>query len=222
MRHIITLALLLIASIATANDWALIVESKPVASWALTCEPIVESGESFELVQSIPRARRALLFTASWCGPCQQMKRDTLPPLVERGWKIGESNTDHIQVIDSDDFPGLMKRWNVSRLPTLIYLEGETEVRRSVGYQSPHAVGQLFDPPAVQAASAYSARWTFPGSGRADLINHLASEHNYTVESLERMTTDQLSQIHDNDHDNTTTRRTTRRFSLQSVLFGGN
>lgn len=211
MRHIVTLLTLFVTANAAASEWALIVEPRPVAAWALACEPI----------EAAPRARRAMLFTAAWCGPCQQMKRDTLPPLAKSGWRIGDSTSDHIQVIDSDSNPALMQRWHVSRLPTTIYIEDEAEVRRVVGFQTPVQIGELFDPPAKQTAAAtYAARWTYPGSGRADLIRHLADEHNYTVESLERMTTDQLSRLHDTDHDSTT-RRPARRLSLQSFLFGG-
>lgn len=229
MKYVLGFLAILCPAILYGNDWALIVEQKPVSAWALTCEPVNQDdaqAQAHALIRSIPRTRRALLFTATWCGPCNQMKRDTLPPLRERGWLVGDQSSDHIQVIDADEFPGLVKLWNVTRFPTMIYLENESEANRAVGVQSPHDVGRLFDR-AVQSATAqksssYQARWTFPGNGREDLIAHLASEnHNYTIESLRSMTTDQLFQLHDSDHDKGV-RQTRRRFSLPFISFGEN
>lgn len=78
------------------------------------------------------RSERVLFFTADWCGPCAETKRE-FPKLIELNWKIGTSDSSHFQVVDHDSSPGLVKKWQVSQLPTLIRISEGRELRRSTG-----------------------------------------------------------------------------------------
>lgn len=65
-----------------------------------------------------------LKFTASWCGPCQQLQ-PSLDALANQGWTI--------QSVDTDQRPDLAQHFGVQDLPTLVILSGDQEVDRIVG-----------------------------------------------------------------------------------------
>lgn len=87
---------------------------------------------------------RILCFTASWCGPCQAMKRDVYPGLVAAGWKIGEGPSNHIEFVDVDAHPELAAKWGVATLPTFIRVSHGQEVRRLVGQADKAGIGRVF------------------------------------------------------------------------------
>lgn len=60
---------------------------------------------------------RWLLFTASWCKPCQVVKKN----LKEEGFKFGK--TEKVQLIDVDDYPKIKRDFKVRVLPTFIRLK---------------------------------------------------------------------------------------------------
>lgn len=63
-------------------------------------------------------------FSASWCGPCQQMA-----PMVERLARQGFS----IRSVDVDQRPDLKARYNITSLPTFVLIVDGKEVERRVG-----------------------------------------------------------------------------------------
>lgn len=67
--------------------------------------------------------RRGIYFGATWCGPCQWVKANTLPQL---------SNFT-IEQVDADRNPQLLQRYGIVSLPTLVIIEGDREVDRIVG-----------------------------------------------------------------------------------------
>ncbi len=78
--------------------------------------------------EKIKEDRVLVDFFATWCGPCKM-----LAPIVEK------LANDHPEItvlkVDVDEAPELAARYNVSAIPTLLYLEKGALVRQSMGYQ---------------------------------------------------------------------------------------
>jgi thioredoxin 1 len=69
---------------------------------------------------------RVLRFTASWCQPCK-----TLAKNLE-----SVNNNIPIEVIDIDVHSDLAVDYGIRSVPTLVMLDGNTEVKRFVGVKS--------------------------------------------------------------------------------------
>ncbi|MDZ4851616.1 MAG: thioredoxin domain-containing protein [Pirellulaceae bacterium] len=65
-----------------------------------------------------------LSFTAKWCGPCQEIG-PSLAKLTEQGVLIRQ--------VDVDAEKGLVQRWKITALPTMIVLQKGREVDRFIG-----------------------------------------------------------------------------------------
>lgn len=69
---------------------------------------------------------RILRFTASWCQPCKQLSL-----------LLDDLNVHlPIEVIDIDIYPEHAVDYGVRSVPTMIKLDGNTEVKRMVGVKS--------------------------------------------------------------------------------------
>lgn len=117
------------------------------------------------------RSERILFFTADWCGPCQQFKAESLPPLLAAGWSVGPLPSNTIQILDADANPDLVRRYQIEGLPAFVRVSGGRELRRITGKVDQWAIGRLFygepDAPApVQPRS----------SQRSGLLNFLFEE----------------------------------------------
>lgn len=69
---------------------------------------------------------RVLRFTASWCGPCKSLSSmlDEINPLIP------------INTYDIDEDPNLAIDYGIRSVPTMIKLDGNTEVDRKIGLMS--------------------------------------------------------------------------------------
>src|SRR5688572_8578225 len=72
-------------------------------------------------------------FTASWCGPCKKMEKDTWAASEVRAW-IGE-NAIAIQ-IDVDEERVLAQRFRIEAMPTVVAVRDGQEFDRAVGYRN--------------------------------------------------------------------------------------
>lgn len=69
---------------------------------------------------------RVIRFTASWCGPCKQLSA----MLKEIEVAIP------IEVVDIDEKSEYAAEFGIRSIPTLVMLDGNTEVKRKVGMMS--------------------------------------------------------------------------------------
>jgi thiol:disulfide interchange protein len=114
--------------------------------FALTAVPTVAADEAkpsdkaesgkIEWAKSIPETSEKpvlVYFTASWCGPCQVMKKEA--------WAdesiIDVADNYNMVMIDIDENPEVSKKHQVRGVPTMIALSNDKEEQdRMVGYAS--------------------------------------------------------------------------------------
>ena len=66
-----------------------------------------------------------LYFSASWCGPCR-----ALGPIMNQ-----VSSEVPVQKVDVDSEYELAQKFNVRNIPTVVLVNGDSEVKRFVGVQ---------------------------------------------------------------------------------------
>ena len=70
--------------------------------------------------------KKILRFTASWCQPCKGLEMN-----------LNSAKLDlPVEVIDIDEDEDLATQWQIRSVPTLLMLDGETEVKRNSGVVS--------------------------------------------------------------------------------------
>ena len=69
---------------------------------------------------------KIIRFTASWCQPCKQLSQ--ILSTIETSMPI--------EVIDIDESPDLAGEFGIRSVPTMIMLDGITEVKRMSGMRS--------------------------------------------------------------------------------------
>ena len=82
-----------------------------------------------------------LIFSATWCGPCQNMHRNVWPVLEKDG------SLEHLDVhyVDVDENPQFTRQWKVSSMPTVVLARNNpdgtaSEINRFVGMRSANSV----------------------------------------------------------------------------------
>lgn len=73
-------------------------------------------------------------FTASWCGPCQTMKKQTWPDAGVVSWV--KANATAV-LVDVDAHQREAGAHNISGIPAIVVFRGNKEVGRSVGLLGP-------------------------------------------------------------------------------------
>lgn len=77
-------------------------------------------------------------FYATWCGPCQMMA-----PILEQ---VNQQLGNRVQVvkIDTDKYPEIASRYQITALPTLVLFRGGQPVNRIEGVmQAPQLIQHL-------------------------------------------------------------------------------
>ena len=75
-------------------------------------------------------------FYADWCGPCQ-----SLAPVLER--VAADLPQGRIVKVNTDHSPGLVARYNIEALPTLLVFNDGREVERTMGFQDEQGLRRL-------------------------------------------------------------------------------
>jgi thioredoxin-like negative regulator of GroEL len=74
--------------------------------------------------------KKILYFTASWCQPCK-----SFAPIMEQ-----VSRTVKVEKIDVDALPNIASAYNIRSVPTVVILNGNTEVGRFTGARPAQSV----------------------------------------------------------------------------------
>lgn len=91
-----------------------------------------------------PRYPRALYFTATWCPHCQVGKNDFGPRLKAADWQLDETDRAHVQFVDADAHPDLVKKYGVVSLPSVVLLTDENTYSSAVPYINQQSLTSLF------------------------------------------------------------------------------
>ncbi len=69
-------------------------------------------------------------FTATWCGPCKSFKANTL---ADAGVKKELEDNFHFYLMDTDDEPGLAKKFGIGSIPNIKVIDSNENVKASGG-----------------------------------------------------------------------------------------
>jgi thioredoxin-like negative regulator of GroEL len=98
-------------------------------------EPFADLDHDAAIAQAAKEQKLCLIdFTATWCGPCKKMEKDTWADAGVREWLA--ANAIAIQ-IDTDEEPELAERYEITGIPCVIAIRDGKEFDRSVGYRDP-------------------------------------------------------------------------------------
>lgn len=150
-----------------------------------------------------------VVFTASWCGPCQQWKQNERPKL----------NGVTITTVDIDK----EKQWGVGTVPSFWIVDRETRkpIKKLTGYTSADTLldALLAEPPKAKSSSALFGRIGTSHESRQTLISHLLTDGihkgRHTLAELESMSDQQLSDLHDREHSQATGSASTTRWTIK-------
>ena len=76
---------------------------------------------------------RLLYFTASWCGPCQQMKRTTWASK-----EVAAALKDYIPVkVDADEYTAMGSQYKINLIPAFVLVDNSGKaIKQASGYMS--------------------------------------------------------------------------------------
>ena len=133
------------------------------------------------------------LYGASWCESCR-LALDQLS---------GAETPFEVKYID--DNSGKHPSW-VDTLPTF-HWRGRDGWRQSSGWPGVSAFVEMWRASVSERDEQASVEWTFPGTNRFDLIDHLRNHPNHRAEfsavDLEALSFDQLKKLHSQHHNET-------------------
>lgn len=195
--------------------------------------PADAKGSTAEL-RVAPRNPRVLFITAKDCEPCDKEVARLRQPggvfegMRSIGWKIGETPDNHIQIVDRDSIPDLVRQLNVREFPTVACIN-DGEIIRSFkdGCSTPldawtfgwlmkgqNERPQAAIPEAIRVATTgqYTLRgnhWSIDGDWnptQAAVINHLRGPnhgHQITANNwqIESWSYEELRSLHDDLHE---------------------
>jgi len=103
-------------------------------------EYVTELNES-DFDQAVMETGKVVLvdFWAPWCGPCR-----TLEPIIDA---IAEQYAGHARVVklNVDDHPGVLQRYGIQVIPTLILFENREEKDRIIGAASRDTIARAIE-----------------------------------------------------------------------------
>jgi thiol-disulfide isomerase/thioredoxin len=100
-----------------------------------------------------PREPRLLFFMADWCGPCHAGMNQFIPWCKPSGYVIDETDRAHIQLVNVDKRPDLVKKYGVVSIPAVVLVDGEGD-HKPVTFTTKEAMVGLFFQKRAKSLSA--------------------------------------------------------------------
>lgn len=88
--------------------------------------------------------QQVLFFTSKTCPPCTQWKENEKPKLETLKFVVSTEEKAHVLIVDSDENPELVARYNVTALPSFVKLERGRETFRYIGYTPAQTIANLW------------------------------------------------------------------------------
>lgn len=177
---------------------------------------IFQSAELFPVTkqEEKPAAKESdrylVVFTASWCGPCQLWKANERPKLQRVA----------ITTVDIDE----QKQWGIDRVPAFWIVDRETRkpIKKLTGYRAAdellQEVNSVAETPVKSGGQIYGRVGTSHES-RQTLINHLLTDGihkgRHTQAELDAMTDEQLDALHNQEHNQSAGTPANTRWTIQ-------
>lgn len=182
----------------------------PTGKYAVQSPQVLENVVEIKKEGQHSQRRYLACFSASWCGPCLDWKRNVLPRLKAAGY--------HVELIDMDLPSSRQYQDNIPRYPGFVVCDwsGKWLSDATIGSISfetaQQMLGTVSKPKAtvvtassvVPVSSIYNGKRGSSHENRSTLINHLLSEGIHAGRrsraTLEAMTDSQLDALHNQDH----------------------
>ena len=101
------------------------------------------------LMRDGSRYKQILLFTAYWCGPCQQFKNNEIPKFnMNSKWIVNESKNAHIRIVDIDkkENQPLMQKYKKTRvIPEFVKIINNKFVSNKTGFRTAKQIGEWYN-----------------------------------------------------------------------------
>lgn len=112
-----------------------------------------ERNSSAKAEQEIPY--RIIIFTApERCQPCKVLEKqinNMRPSLLKAGWKIGQGNKNHIQILNADDNQQMVRLYNIEFIPQICLIDERGGVKGKV-------IDKLEEPVTIRSITGFYNR----------------------------------------------------------------
>jgi hypothetical protein len=236
----VALLLAVVTGLATAaeaqekNADQTVVPVKQASPGSSSGKALAEVQDAVEVRRVAGRNPRVLFITAKDCKSCErELERLRRPggdfeAMQARGWEIGDSSDSHLQIVDRDKIPDLVRQLNVREYPTVACIS-DAEIVRSFkdgcstpldawtfGFllkgQNERPEAPIPEPVRVASTGQYPLRgnhWSVEGDWNpteATLVSHLRGSNHAdqlaTYWKIETWSYEELRSLHDELHEN--------------------
>lgn len=96
--------------------------------------PTPKEKEKTPVEQRIAEGRAIVFRMKSECVVCDQLQQQITTRMIPQGWTAGTTDDVDWQFVMAEDRPELVRRYSITKCPTVIIVRGDQELARQTGY----------------------------------------------------------------------------------------